>query len=98
MSEGKPVFVYVDGRGNGERVRFVLAGANIDYEESNLTTKQERLDLVSSGRLLTDQVPLLTIDGIDVVQSWSIIRYIANTRGLVPSLEDRATWAKVQPP
>lgn len=94
----KPTLVYVDGRGNGERVRFVLAGANIDFDESNLTTKSERLELVQSGKLLTDQVPLLNLDGLNLVQSWSIVRYIGNTRGLVPSLEDPASWAKVQLP
>lgn len=93
----KPVFVYVDGRGNGERVRFVLAGANVDYEEKNLTTKEERLALVESGKLITDQVPLLSIDGLDLVQSWSIVRYIGQTRGLVPA-NDPAAFAKVSPP
>jgi glutathione S-transferase len=91
----KPVFVYVDGRGNGERVRFVLAGAGVDYDEQNVTTKQERLDLISGGRLMTGQLPLLSIDGLDLVQSWSIIRYIARTRGLLPPPEDNANLAKV---
>jgi len=86
-------FWYVDGRGNGERIRFVLAGAKVEYEEKFITTKQDLQDLVASGKLLTDQVPLLEIDGLNLVQSATIIRYIAKTRGLEP--DDMATWVKV---
>jgi len=77
-------FTYVNGRGNGERVRFVLAGAGIDFKEHNLTIRQEREDLIANGRAFAGLLPLLTIDDLDIVHSWTMIRYIARTRGLEP--------------
>ena len=82
--EKKNVLTYVDGRGNGERVRFVLAGGKIPFEENNLTTKQQRMDLLATGKLIGDQVPCMSIDGLEVTQSWSIIRHLARFHGLEP--------------
>jgi len=76
---------YVNGRGNAERIRFVLAGANLDWEEVYLTEGEERKQLVASGVCFGDQIPLLNIDGLNLSQSWSIIRYLGETRDLVPS-------------
>lgn len=77
-------FTYVNGRGNGERVRFVLAGASVDFTEHNITTREERDALIANGRAVAGLLPILTIDGLDLVQSWSMIRYIARTRNLEP--------------
>ena len=87
----KAVFTYVNGRGNGERVRFVLAGGMIAWEEHNLQTKEERLEMINSGRLLGDQVPSIAIDGMDVTQSWSIIRHLARFHGLEPEGMEKIT-------
>ena len=85
MAEKKLNLVYVDGRGNAERIRFVLAGAGLDWTETYWNTKQDLIDMVASGRLVGDQVPLLeTPEGIDVSQSWTVIRYIARFHGLEP--------------
>ena len=53
-------FTYFDGRGHGERIRYALAAADLDYEEHLL---RERGDLDSvRDKCLFRQVPLLEID------------------------------------
>ena len=91
----KPVLHYVDGRGNAERIRFVLAGAGIDFDEHNLTSKEERLDLIASGKVIGGVVPMLSIDGLNVSQSWAIVRYLARHRGLEPESVEEQTTADV---
>lgn len=68
-------FTYFDGRGHGERIRYALAAADLDYEEHLL---RERGDLDSvRDKCLFRQVPLLEIDDEEpYVQSYSIVRMI----------------------
>ncbi len=75
---------YFNGRGNGERVRYALAAAGIEYEEKYLVEPGSLDDLRSTGKLEFGQVPLLEIDGINLVQSWSIVRYLAQRSNLIP--------------
>jgi len=83
----KPVFTYFDGRGHGERVRYALAAAGIDYVESALKMRSD-FEAVSP-RCLFGQVPLL--EGLEegqslgLVQSWSIVRFLARYNDLTPS-------------
>jgi glutathione S-transferase len=79
MSNSSVVFTYFDGRGHGERVRYALAGAGVEWTERTL---RENGDVDEVRPLcLFDQVPLLEMGGERVVQSWAIVRHIAATCG-----------------
>lgn len=81
----KVVLTYWDGRGNGQRVRYALAAAGIhDYEEKYLDKLHALDHLKATGVLDFGQVPLLEIDGHNLVQSHAIVIYLANKANLVP--------------
>lgn len=73
--------VYFAGRGRAEFIRLLLADAGVEWTEAILKTRQQFLDLVASGRLPFHKVPLLHIDGRDLVESKSILRYLARQYG-----------------
>ena len=81
-----PNFTYFDGRGHGERVRYALAAAGFDFTETLLKTPQD-FD-TAKPRCLFQQVPLLEgLEGqsLGLVQSWSIVRFLARYNDLTPS-------------
>ncbi|XP_041354738.1 glutathione S-transferase A4-like [Gigantopelta aegis] len=78
MSSAK--LIYFNGRGRGEIVRLTLAATGIQFTEEFLTEPEQFNKLKSDGRLLFGQVPLLEIDGRDIVQTNAIVRYLA-TKG-----------------
>ncbi|XP_070570613.1 glutathione S-transferase A3-like [Ptychodera flava] len=81
-TRAKATLAYLNGRGLGESVRMILAAAGIEFSEI-LVTKKEQLDkLRADGDLFFMQIPMLEIDGMKLVQSGTIIRYIASTYGL----------------
>ena len=75
-------FTYFKGRGHGERIRYALAAAGIDYTETFLQRPGD-MDAIRS-RCLFNQCPLLEIDGLALVQSWATVRYLASKNGLTP--------------
>ena len=79
------VFTYFRGRGHGERVRYALAAADIEYEERFLKDPGALDDVRAEGTLAFGQVPLLQIDGLNLVQSWATVRYLGRRAGLVPA-------------
>ncbi|XP_048240316.1 glutathione S-transferase 3-like [Haliotis rufescens] len=74
--------IYFDGRGLGEGVRFMLAACGIEFTDIMLEERQEYEKLLEDGKLLFKQVPLLEIDGLELVQTSAIVRYIARKGGL----------------
>jgi len=80
---------YINGRGRGEVVRYMLYAAGVTFEEPLLQTNQDLLDLRASGKLILGQVPLLQIDGRNITQTDAIIRYLARTRGLYGANDDQ---------
>ena len=72
---------YFDGRGLGERIRYLLAETNTDYEE-RIITKDMLAQLRENGDLLFMQLPLLEIDGLELTQSGAILRYLARKHDL----------------
>lgn len=78
---------YFNVRGHGQRVRYALAGAGLDWEEVSLT-QPGSMDAVRP-ELLFNQVPLVEIDGLKLVQSWAIVRYIATKDCLSPADQAR---------
>jgi glutathione S-transferase len=75
-------FTYFKGRGHGERVRYALAAAGVEYTEAFLVSPGD-MDAIR-GRCLLGQCPLLEVDGLQLVQSWAIVRYLAAKNGLTP--------------
>ncbi|XP_036622979.1 glutathione S-transferase-like [Trichosurus vulpecula] len=73
----KPKLYYFDGRGRMESVRWLLAAAGVEYDEVLLQTAEELQNLIKDGKLLYEQVPMVEIDGMKMVQTRAILRYIA---------------------
>jgi len=73
--------VYFEGRGLAEIIRLTLSAADIPFKEVDLTTRDQFLAL--KPELLFEQVPLLRIDGLKLVQSASIVRYVARKAHLL---------------
>nr|ACK77314.1 glutathione S-transferase [Tanichthys albonubes] len=90
MSE-KVVLHYFNGRGKMESIRWLLAAAGVQFEEVFLTKKEHLDKLLNDGALMFQQVPLVEIDGMQLVQSKAILNYIAGKYNLYgKDLKERA--------
>ncbi|XP_052601311.1 glutathione S-transferase-like [Peromyscus californicus insignis] len=74
---GKPVLHYFNGRGRMESIRWLLAAAGVEFEEELFETREEFEKLIQGGALMYEQVPMVEIDGMNLVQTRAILRYIA---------------------
>jgi glutathione S-transferase len=72
---------YFEGRGLAEIIRLTLSAAGIPFTENFLRTREQFLAL--KPELMFGQVPLLRIDGLKLVQSGTIVRYIARKANLL---------------
>ncbi|KAF6114015.1 glutathione S-transferase A4 [Pteronotus mesoamericanus] len=82
MAEKKPKLHYPNGRGRMETVRWVLAAAGVEFDEEFLETKEQLQKLQDGNHLLFQQVPMVEIDGMKLVQTRSILHYIADKHNL----------------
>jgi len=73
---------YFHGWGLAEQARWVLAAAGIEFQNVCLDTPEDLKALRDQGDLLFGQLPLLRIDGLRLVQSQAIVRYVAHKVGL----------------
>ncbi|XP_068926702.1 glutathione S-transferase-like [Petaurus breviceps papuanus] len=73
----KPKLYYFDGRGRMESVRWLLAAAGVEYEEVLFKTAEEFENLIKGGNLMYQQVPMVEMDGMYMVQTRAILKYIA---------------------
>jgi glutathione S-transferase len=65
------------------KTRWVLAAGGIAFENVCLSTHKEFTDLRDvEEKLLFGQMPLLEIDGLELVQSQAMVRYVAAKTGL----------------
>ncbi|XP_032912371.1 glutathione S-transferase-like isoform X2 [Catharus ustulatus] len=88
---GKPKLHYFDGRGRMEPIRWLLAAAGVEFEESYLEKKEDLTKLRKDGSLLFQQVPMVEIDGMKLVQTRAIMNYIATKYNLYgKDLKERA--------
>ncbi|NXX17984.1 GSTA3 transferase, partial [Podargus strigoides] len=88
---GKPRLTYFNGRGRMEPVRWLLAVADVEFEEVFLETKEQYEKLIKDGVLMFQQVPLVEIDGMKMVQTRAILSYIAGKYNLYgKDLKERA--------
>ncbi|XP_006926883.1 glutathione S-transferase A4, partial [Pteropus alecto] len=78
----KPKLHYPNGRGRMETVRWVLAAAGVEFDEEFLETKEQLQKLQDGNHLLFQQVPMVEIDGMKLVQTRSILHYIADRHHL----------------
>ena len=68
---------YFQGKGLAQQIRLMLWEAGVQYEERYVDTKEKLEALRTNNDLLFQQLPLLEIDGLKLVQSGAIVRYIA---------------------
>jgi len=85
----KPLLYYFHARGLAEITRLTLTVAGIEYTEIDLATREDYLAL--QPELLFGQLPLLRIDGLDIVQSGAIVRHVARKGKLLGSNELETT-------
>lgn len=78
------VLTYFQGRGRAELTRLMLEVCGITYQERTIT--KALLDqLREGGELFFQQLPLLELDGMKLVQSVAMVRYIARTHDMYGS-------------
>jgi len=87
---GKPVLTYFNARGRAELSRLILKEAGVDFTDVRIASLD---DLKKQGKLAFDQVPLLEVDGFQMVQSISIGRYLARKYGLYGNSAQEAALA-----
>lgn len=67
-----------------ESIRWLLAAADVEFEEEFVTTREQYEQWLHDDYLLFKQVPMVEIDGMKLVQTKAILNYIAekyNLRG-----------------
>lgn len=72
---------YFNIYGRAESVRFLLAHAKVEYENV-YETGDTMKDL--KPKLEFGQLPMLEVDGKNLVQSWSILRFLGRQHGYYP--------------
>lgn len=73
---------YVKGHGLAEQARWLLSASGDEWEQVGFETNAEFLKLQTDGKLLFNQVPLLEIDGLNLVQGQAMMRYLSRRGGL----------------
>ena len=85
----KPVLRYFDVRGRGEAIRMAMHDWDLDFDDVSFSAHEWGKDrddglkakLTSEGKIAFGQVPLLEIDGLHLVQSHTIMRYLGRKTG-----------------
>lgn len=87
----KATLTYWDGHGNGEIIRLTMAVCGEEWDDvvhlddagaTHLSTYAQLEKLSQAGVLCSDQLPLLRIDGLNIVQKMAAVRYLARKHGL----------------
>merc|ERR1711972_387905 len=82
---------YWDGHGNGEIIRLMMAVCGEKWEDkvalddtgaTHISNAAQFNKLREAGVLMSDQLPLLQIDGLNLVQKMAAVRYLARKHGL----------------
>ncbi|XP_072023000.1 glutathione S-transferase alpha-1-like [Amphiura filiformis] len=79
----KAKLTYFKGRGKAEVIRLALAVANIELEQEFVYELEDLEKLRQDGKLKFQQMPLLEINGLKLVQSMAVVRYIADNYDLM---------------
>lgn len=83
---------YFRGRGRAESTRWMLAAANVPFENVPIDTPEQLANLRATGNLPFDQMPLLEIDGYMLSQSSAMTRYLARRAELYGDNDVDAMW------
>lgn len=78
---------YWGGRGLCEPLRCILAVAGVEFTDVFLTAETGREELAklrSAGKLQFDQLPLVEVDGLNLVQTRATANYLGARFGLLP--------------
>lgn len=67
---------YFSGRGLADQIRWMLAATNVDFCQKVVSNRERFLELAAC-QLPFGQLPLLQIDGMEIVQSQAAVRYLA---------------------
>uniref|UniRef100_F1S7C8 glutathione transferase n=1 Tax=Sus scrofa TaxID=9823 RepID=F1S7C8_PIG len=81
MMATKPKLHYPNGRGRMESVRWVLAAAGVEVPSLPIAVSAQ-ISSIPGNHLLFQQVPMVEIDGMKLVQTRSILHYIADKHHL----------------
>jgi hypothetical protein len=68
------VLHYFDGKGRANPIRFLLEETGTAYREELIRDASAMAVLRQSGKLMYGQVPMLEIDGINLVQACDTLR------------------------
>eukprot|EP00929_Paragymnodinium_shiwhaense_P064824 TRINITY_DN32524_c0_g1_i1.p1 TRINITY_DN32524_c0_g1~~TRINITY_DN32524_c0_g1_i1.p1 ORF type:complete len:226 (-),score=47.92 TRINITY_DN32524_c0_g1_i1:139-816(-) len=80
-----PRVTYWAGRGRCEPLRCVIAAGGGKIDHVFLSKPAEMASLRSQGKLLYGQVPLVEVDGLNLVQGYPTAQYLAAKYGLYPT-------------
>eukprot|EP01033_Poteriospumella_lacustris_P007837 gene7838-5639_t len=72
---------YFGGRGLADQIRWMLAATDVSFTQK-LISQRDQIVRMSDAQLPFGQLPLLQIDGLELVQSQAIVRYLARRAGL----------------
>uniref|UniRef100_A0A914UUT8 Glutathione transferase n=1 Tax=Plectus sambesii TaxID=2011161 RepID=A0A914UUT8_9BILA len=79
----KPLLHYWKSRGRAEIIRLTMAAAGVEWDDAPYMDQPEDIEkLRDSGKLVFNQLPLLQIDGINMVQTYAVVRYVSAKHGL----------------
>jgi glutathione S-transferase len=76
-SRSDATLYYFGGRGLADQIRWMLAYTDVSFAQRVVGTRERFVNLRDSGQLAFGQLPLLQIDGLELVQSQAIVRYLA---------------------
>ena len=77
-------FYYFDLAGKGEGIRLACTVGKLPFEDIRLT-REQFMEMKTSGELPYGQVPALSVDGKLLCQSGAILRYIGKKTGQYPT-------------
>jgi len=80
-----PVITYWSGRGLCEPLRCIFAAAGVPFENNFIRSRDDYLAVVQDGKLEYDQMPLVQIDGLNLVQSAATAHYLATRYNFMPT-------------
>ena len=76
---------YWAGRGRAEPLRAIIAAAGVKADNVYMKTADDMAGLRESGKLAYGQVPLVEVDGLNLVQGMPTAIYLARKYGFYPS-------------
>lgn len=82
-SKSEATLYYFGGRGMADKIRWLLAYSEVSFTQRVMREREQFVKLCDNGQLAFAKLPLLQIDGIDLVDSHAIVRYLAKRANLI---------------